>query len=139
MKTIQAITCSVTALALAGTLVACGGAKSDVESAPAQQTTTESKQQATLQINTEGMGQIAWAYEGETPEFDDEYPHQSAVVNDAFGQTITIEAKSDPNVGDEWQFVKWTKDGKDFSTNAQIKVEVDGDAEYVAVFEAASE
>ena len=34
-------------------------------------------------------------------EFDDEYPYQSAVVGDAFGQTITIEAKGDPDMGDE--------------------------------------
>ena len=61
----------------------------------------------------------------------------SAVVNDALGQTITIEAKEDPDTGEGWRFAKWTKDGKDFATEAQIKVKVDGDAEYVAVFEAA--
>ena len=92
------------------------------------------QEQALVKINTEGMGQIAWAYEGEEVEFDDDYPYQSAGVSDAYGQTITIAAKEDPNV-EGFTFVKWTKDGADFSTDAEIQVFVDGDAEYVAVFE----
>ena len=92
-------------------------------------------QSATVKINTEGMGQIAWAYEGETPEFDKDYPIQSAVVNGAYGQKIAIAADEDPSVKG-FVFSKWTLDGKDFSTDKQIEVLVDKDAEYIAVFDA---
>jgi hypothetical protein len=33
--------------------------------------------------------------------------------------------------------VKWTKDGEDFSEEADITVDVDSDVEYIAVFEPA--
>ena len=34
-----------------------------------------------------------------------------------------------------WEFVKWTKDGEDFSTDEEITVEVSEYVEYIAVFE----
>lgn len=42
-----------------------------------------------------------------------------------------IKAKPD----DGWKFVKWTKDGEDFSKELEITVEVSEDVEYIAVFE----
>ena len=87
-----------------------------------------------MRINTEGVGEIAWAYEGEEVVFDDEYPMQSAYVADAYGQTIGIEAREDASY-EGYHFVKWNKDGKKFSEDRRIDVLVDGDARYVAIFE----
>ena len=142
MKKIKAILASVATFALAVTLVACGGANSATTDTAATETTTEegasSESKTTpavsttsVTINTEGMGQIAWAYEGEKVEFDKDFPFQSAVINDASGKKITMAAKA--NKG--WKFAKWTKDGKDFSTDEKVEVDVDGTAAYVAVFE----
>ncbi|MBO5556001.1 MAG: DUF3089 domain-containing protein [Oscillospiraceae bacterium] len=83
-------------------------------------------------VNTEGMGNIAYA-EGETaPEIDPEYPYQSAQINLAEPATHTLVAW--PQTGNV--FIKWTKNGEDFSTDAQITVLLDESADYVAVFEA---
>ena len=85
----------------------------------------------TLKINTEGLGQIAYAPEGEEPEFDDEYPAQSAQLNLPEAGTYVLAAKADEG----WKFVKWTKDGADYSTDAEITVEFTENADFVAVFE----
>ena len=82
-------------------------------------------------INTEGWGNIAYA-EGETaPEIDPEYPFQSAQINLAEPADYTFTAW--PETGN--LFVKWTKNGEDFSTEPQITVFLDESADYVAVFE----
>ena len=85
----------------------------------------------TITINTEGLGQIAYAPEGEEPEFDDEYPAQSAQLNLPEAGTYVLAAKADEG----WKFVKWTKDGADYSTDAEITVEFTENADFVAVFE----
>ena len=86
---------------------------------------------ATLMINTEGMGAIAYGLEGEEVEFDEDFPKQSAVVNLTEPGTYVIKAKPD----DGWKFVKWTKNGEDFSEEPEITVEVAEGVEYMAVFE----
>lgn len=85
-----------------------------------------------VHINTEGRGAICYAEGEETPEFDPDYPYQSAQINLAEPKVHTLLAVS--NV-EGWQFVKWTKDGEDYSTDAQITVELAESADYVAVFE----
>ena len=90
-------------------------------------------QEATIitTVNTEGFGNIATG-EGEgTPEIDPERPFQSAQINLADPTVYTFVAW--PKTGS--LFVKWTKDGEDFSTDAQITVWLDESAAYVAVFE----
>ena len=87
---------------------------------------------ATLMINTDGMGTIAYGLEGEDVEFNDEFPNQSTVVNLTEPGTYVIKAKPD----DGWKFVKWTRNGEDFSEEPEITVEVADDVEYLAVFEA---
>ena len=82
----------------------------------------------TITINTEGLGQIAYAPEGEEPEFDDEYPAQSAQLNLPEAGTYVLAAKADEG----WKFVKWTKDGADYSTDAEITVEFTENADFVA-------
>ncbi len=86
---------------------------------------------ATLQIHTDGLGTLAYGLEGEDVEFDEDFPNQSTVVNLTEPQTYVIKAKPDEG----WKFVKWTKDGKDFSEEPEITVEVTEDVEYRAVFD----
>ncbi|MBE6019714.1 MAG: hypothetical protein E7230_05225 [Clostridiales bacterium] len=87
---------------------------------------------ATLRINTDGVGEIAYGLADEEVEFDDEHPYQSTVVNLTEPQTYVIKARAEEG----WKFVKWTKDGEDFSTESVITVDVAEDVEYIAVFEA---
>lgn len=82
-------------------------------------------------INTEGWGAVAYAEGEETPEYDEEYPYQSAQINLAEPETYTIGAW--PETGSV--FVKWTKDGEDFSTDPMITVSLDESADFTAVFE----
>lgn len=86
----------------------------------------------TLFINTEGMGQIAYATNGDKPEFNDEFPVQSTQVSADENSSYVIEAKAD----DGYKFVKWTKNGDDYSTDSIIEVTVTEDMNLVAVFEA---
>ena len=88
---------------------------------------------ATLQINTEGYGEITYATDGEEPEFDDEYPYQSAVVNLFEGQSTEYTLAARP--GEGYKFIKWTKNGEDFSTEDKITVDITEDVEYIAVFD----
>lgn len=82
-------------------------------------------------VNTEGMGNMNLNEGEETPEINTEYPLQSSQINLAEPVTYTFIAW--PQAGNV--FVKWTKDGKDFSTDAQITVLLDESADYAAVFE----
>ena len=128
-KTAALATALTLALALAGCGRDAGSSTSSAESVSA----VSQRGQAVVQIYTEGVGEIAWAYEGEEVAFEDEYPMQSAYVADAYGQTIGIEAREDASY-EGYHFVKWNKDGKKFSEDRRIDVLVDGDAEYVAIF-----
>jgi len=84
-----------------------------------------------VSFNTEGLGSFDHA-EGETaPEIDPKHGYQSAQFNLPEPGTYTFVAW--PRVGS--RFVKWTKDGADFSTEPQITVLFDESADYVAVFE----
>ena len=84
-----------------------------------------------VSINTEGLGNIAYA-EGETaPEIDPEQPFQSTQINLAEPATFSIVAW--PQVGN--RFVKWTKNGEDFSTEPQITAALEESTDFVAVFE----
>ena len=82
-------------------------------------------------INVEGDGAIAYAEGEQAPEIDPEYPFQSAVINLAEPTTHTVVAW--PRTGN--LFVKWTKNGEDFSTEPQFTALFDESADYVAVFE----
>ena len=82
-------------------------------------------------VNTEGWGYIAYAEGEETPEIDTEYPSQSAYIGLAEPAVHTFIAW--PQAGNV--FVKWTKNGEDFSTEPQFTALLDESADYVAVFE----
>ena len=84
-----------------------------------------------VNINTEGWGSIAYAVGETAPEIDPEYPYQSAQVNLAEPATHTFLAQ--PQTGSV--FVKWTRNGEDYSTEPQITVLLDENADFTAVFE----
>ena len=81
-------------------------------------------------VNTEGNGQIAYAEEGEEPEFDDEFPAQSAYLGLEGPKTYVFAAKPDEG----WKFVKWTRNGEEYSRDPQITVEITEDSAFIAVF-----
>ena len=115
-------------------LTACSGSQNAGSDSDEAGDAAEELQEviATLMINTDGMGTIAYGLEGEDVEFNDDFPNQSTVVNLTEPGTYVIKAKPD----DGWKFVKWTRNGEDFSEEPDITVEVAEDVEYLAVFEA---
>ena len=82
-------------------------------------------------VSTEGWGNIAYAESGSEDEIDKEYPFQMAWINLAEPASYTITAW--PQAGNS--FVKWTKNGEDFSMEPQITVLLDDSADFAAVFE----
>ena len=84
-----------------------------------------------VNVNVEGMGRIAYAEGEEVPEIDPEFPAQSAYIGLAEPAVHTFVAE--PETGN--LFVKWTKNGEDFSTEPQMTLLLDESADYVAVFE----
>lgn len=84
-----------------------------------------------LKIETEGSGYIAYAEDGETPAFDENFPAQSGYVNAMPGTRFTISAKA----SEGWEFKNWTKNGSDFSEDEQIEIVMDQPACYTAYFD----
>lgn len=82
-------------------------------------------------INTEGIGNIARTVEGTDLVFDDEYPPSQIIDHLVKGTTLTIGAKP---TEDDWEFVKWTVNGEDYSTDSETTVTADEDLQIVAVF-----
>ena len=85
----------------------------------------------TVYINTEGLGYIAYVEGEDASGIDRDFPGQSAYIGLAEPATHTFVAW--PHAG--YSFVKWTKNGEDFSTEPQFTLLLDESAEYVAVFE----
>lgn len=84
-----------------------------------------------VHANTEGSGNIAYTEGEATPEIDPDAHFQSHQINLAEAKKHTFLAY--PDAGS--RFVKWTRNGEDFSTEAQITVLLDESADFVAVFE----
>ena len=85
-----------------------------------------------VSVNTEGLGNIDYAEGEAVPEVDPDYPYQSAQINLAEPATYTLLAWTTEG----YHFVKWTRNGEEFSTEAQITLLLDESADFVAVFEA---
>ena len=85
----------------------------------------------TVTVNIEGWGHIAYAEGEEAPEIDPEFPAQSAYIG--LAEPTVHSFLAEPETGN--LFVKWTKNGEDFSTEPQITLLLDESAEYMAVFE----
>ena len=87
---------------------------------------------ASVTLNTEGLGRVAYAEEGGELILDGD-PYQSAVINVAEPAVYQIGARAE----DGWTFVKWTKDGEDFTTEPVFTVTIEESADFIAVFEEA--
>jgi|GEM_PF-4118220 len=96
---------------------------------PVARTAEELGGEFVIQVNTEGDGEVAYAQNGEDMGYTD-----SAFTHADAGDVITLKAKAG-KYDSSSRFVKWTKDGADFSTEPEVEATVDGDAEFVAVFE----
>lgn len=109
------------------------GLKLEIEGGETYHFTPMDMPEATIvvTVNIEGWGHIAYAEGEEMPEIDPEFPAQSAYIGLAEPAVHTFVAE--PEAGN--LFVKWTKNGEDFSTEPQITLLLDESAEYVAVFE----
>lgn len=81
-------------------------------------------------VNTRGDGSIAYAEAGSVPEFDDEYPYTTAYIGLAEPEVYVFAAK--PDEGNK--FIKWTRNGENFSTEPEITLEITEDTELIAVF-----
>ena len=84
-----------------------------------------------IRVNVEGLGEIATTEDGSEPVFDEEYPFTSAAMNVYKGTTVGIATRTEY---EDYQFVKWTKNGEDYSTDMFIYPTADEDAEYIAVY-----
>ena len=114
------VLCVLLAVALVFAFAACGGSD------------TSEENEIKIVANTEGMGSIAFAYEGE--EIDpEEDPTQMLQVTIYEPETMTFVATPDEG----YKFVKWTQDGADLSEDAEIQVEVTQNTELVAIFDVA--
>lgn len=85
-----------------------------------------------LSINTEGLGQVSYYIdEANKIDFDDEYPVQTAYTSFIGETKVTIDAKADEG----WKFVKWLKDGKEYSKESKLVITISKDTKLIAVFE----
>ncbi len=84
-----------------------------------------------IRVNVEGLGEIATTEDGSEPVFDEEYTFTSSAMNVAKGTTVGIATRTEY---EDYQFVKWTKNGEDYSTDMFIYPTADEDAEYIAVY-----
>ena len=82
-----------------------------------------------VSINTEGLGHVAYAESEDKLSFDEPFTsHQFGLEGPA---KIVIGADTkEPG----WGFIKWTLNGKDYSTDPVITVEISEDSEFVAEF-----
>ena len=128
----------LTALLMLSAAAGCNGSTDrNSSSAPTEASTpAEASAQTILtKIGIEGYGgAIAYSQDGSQPVIDPNHPVQSAFANTPAGTTLILSAAKDPGVTENIAFVKWQKDGVDFSEDAQITVTADADAEYTALF-----
>ena len=116
---------------MALSLVGCGNSSSTELTSGSTQSSTEIY---TVNVNASSGGMVAYASEGAELKFDKDFPVQSLQFPGIEGQKFVLEAKVDPSREGK-QFIKWKKDGSDYSTDAKITITVSGNAEYYAVFE----
>jgi hypothetical protein len=127
----------IVTLGLAVSLIftaACSGASGSSGSSTTE-VPAESGELVLIQVNTEGLGEIAVSEDGQAPVFDEEYPISSHVTNVPKGTTLKLAARPQE---EDYQFVEWTKDGELYSEEAEITVTADADTEYIAVFSMSS-
>jgi len=100
-------------------MVACGGKSSDP---------TKSHD---ISYNVDGQGMVAGAPEGSNLDFSKSA--NGGILRTADGESYVIEARDKD--GASAKFVKWTNNGKDYSTDRRITVKASEDMKLVAVFQ----
>ena len=116
--------CLLLAAGLLFSLAACS-------SQPETQGTETEETVAVITIGTEGPGTIAYARSEADLNYEGGY--MSAICGLQHPETWVLGAKP---AGDDSSFVKWTRNGEDYSAEAVITVDLDGDTSFVAVFTA---
>ncbi len=102
-------------------MAACGG----------NEKSTESPKTYTISYNVEGEGMVACEKEG--PSLDFSKSANGGILNVNEGSTYVIEARDKD--GSSAKFVKWTNNGKDYSTDRKITINASEDMKLVAVFQ----
>lgn len=88
----------------------------------------------TVTLNMEGFGQVAIAEEDMPVAFDPDFPTQSAVVNRELGSSVTVAAKPDEG----WKILKWTKNGENIGSDAEITFTLEEDTNLIVTFSKAN-
>lgn len=82
-----------------------------------------------LEINVDGQGFFAFT-EGSKLEAEPDYTWTSTLLSFHEPAVYTLDARA----ADGWEFVKWTRDGSNYSATSEITIEVTESAVYTAVF-----
>jgi len=127
-------TAAVTSVAAetATTAAETSAATAETSAAAAESSTSAAaeEEQVLVMVNIDGPGEIALSEDGTTPEFDQEFPTTSAFTHVKKGDIIAISTRGE----DDYQFVKWTKNGEYYSDEPEIRPTVEEDTEFIAVF-----
>lgn len=117
-------------------LLACG--KKDLDEIPFEESSEEDFQDEnkmaglyTVTINVDGIGEVAYM-QGNVTDFTDDDYFQSAQINLAEVDDYTISART---TEEGWSFVKWLKDGEDYTVEPTFILTIDESADFRAVFE----
>lgn len=116
---------------------AAGSSEPAAEASSAAASTAESinmENYRTVFANIEGFGQVSIAEEGADPAFDPDFPTQSAAVNREVGSSVTVAAKPDEG----WKILKWTKNGENIGSDAEITFTLEEDTNLVVTFSKAN-
>ncbi len=84
-----------------------------------------------ISINTEGYGFFNALTDGDTFETSEDFTSTSVILSLYEPAEYTLTAKG----GEGWEFVRWTRNGEDFSEEPEISVEFEESADFLAVFE----
>ena len=120
---------------------AAGSSEPAAEASSAAASTAESVAESinmenyrTVFANIEGFGQVSIAEEGAAPAFDPDFPTQSAGVSREVGSSVTVAAKPDEG----WKILKWTKNGENIGSDAEITFTLEEDTNLVVTFSKAN-
>ena len=102
-------------------MAACGG----------NATSTDSPKTYDIRYSVEGDGMVASAKEGSSIDFSKSA--NGGIISGLEGDTYVIEARDKQD--SSAKFVKWTNNGKDYSTDRSITIKVSEEMKLVAVFQ----